>query len=146
MTKAVTSNGNVWTRDTCENMTLKSVYSNYTRIITCVYRILYCEPRVDLYDEGSLKEENVRKWCRLFKEGGTKVHDEERSGRANISSGKFLSILHTVPTLHQVIVPWFSTSSNFWPVRLWGVTDQKTKDVVLDWLKALAATFLDKCT
>jgi hypothetical protein len=32
-----------------------------------------------MYDEGAVKEGNVRKWCRLFKVGRTNVHDEERS-------------------------------------------------------------------
>jgi hypothetical protein len=68
---------------------------------------------VEVYGEGAVNEGNVRKWCRVFKEGRTNVHDEERSGRTNSSSGKFSRILHTVPTLHQVIIPCFSTLTNF---------------------------------
>jgi len=32
-------------------------------------------------DEGAMNRGNVRKWCRLFKEGRTNVHDEKPSGR-----------------------------------------------------------------
>jgi transposase len=34
-----------------------------------------------VYGEGVMKESSVRKWCRMFNEGRTNVHDEERSGR-----------------------------------------------------------------
>ena len=34
--------------------------------------------------EGAMNRGNVRKWCRLFKEGRTNVHDEERSGRPSL--------------------------------------------------------------
>jgi len=45
----------------------------------------------------------------------------------NSSTGKFSSILHTVPILQQVIITCFSTSRNFWPARVWGATRrQKT--------------------
>jgi hypothetical protein len=33
---------------------------------------------VEVHGEGAIKEGSVRKWYRLFKEGKTKVHDEER--------------------------------------------------------------------
>jgi hypothetical protein len=36
---------------------------------------------VEVYDEWTVNEGNASKWCRLFKEGRTNVHDEERSGR-----------------------------------------------------------------
>jgi hypothetical protein len=48
---------------------------------------------VEGYGEGA-DEENARKWCRLFKGG---------CGCMNSLSGKFLSILHAVLTLHRVI-------------------------------------------
>lgn len=35
---------------------------------------------VEVYGEGAVNEGNVRKWCRLFKEGRPNVHDEERVG------------------------------------------------------------------
>jgi transposase len=31
--------------------------------------------------EGVMNESSVRKWCQMFNEGRTNVHDEERSGR-----------------------------------------------------------------
>jgi hypothetical protein len=39
---------------------------------------------VEVYGEGALNEGNVRKWCRLFKDGRTNVHDEEQSGRPSL--------------------------------------------------------------
>jgi hypothetical protein len=55
----------------------------------------------------------------------------------NISSGKFLIILHTVLTFHQVITH-FSTPRNFLQARVLR-SDQETKDIVQDCLKGLAA-------
>jgi hypothetical protein len=34
--------------------------------------------------EGVMNESSVRKWCRVFNEGRTNVHDEERSGRPSL--------------------------------------------------------------
>ena len=39
---------------------------------------------VEACGEGAMKEGNVRKQCRLFKEGRTNAHDEERSGRPSL--------------------------------------------------------------
>ena len=39
---------------------------------------------VEVCCEGAMNRGNVRKWCRLFKEGRTNVHDEERSGRPSL--------------------------------------------------------------
>jgi hypothetical protein len=33
-----------------------------------------------VYGEGGMNEFSVRKWCRIFNEDRTNVHDEERSG------------------------------------------------------------------
>jgi hypothetical protein len=35
-------------------------------------------------------EGTVRQWCRMFKDGQTNVHDEERSGRPYVLSGNVL--------------------------------------------------------
>ena len=51
--------------------------------------------KVEVYGEGAVNEGNVRKWCWLFKEGRTEVHDEW-NGCAKISCGKFSSIFRTV--------------------------------------------------
>jgi hypothetical protein len=32
---------------------------------------------VEVYAEGAMNEGNVRKWCQMFKEGRTEVHDEK---------------------------------------------------------------------
>jgi histone-lysine N-methyltransferase SETMAR len=37
-----------------------------------------------VYGEGIMNESSVRKWCRMFNEGRTNVHDEERSGRPSL--------------------------------------------------------------
>jgi hypothetical protein len=39
---------------------------------------------VEVYGEGVMNEESVRKWCRLFNSGRTNVHDEARSGRLSV--------------------------------------------------------------
>jgi hypothetical protein len=36
-----------------------------------------------MYGEGVMNESNVRKWCQVFSEGRTNVHDE-RSGRQSL--------------------------------------------------------------
>ena len=33
-----------------------------------------------------MNRQNVKKWCREFSEGGTDVHDEQRSGRPSLIS------------------------------------------------------------
>jgi transposase len=37
-----------------------------------------------VYGEGVMNESSVRKWCRMFNEGRTNIHDEERSGRPSL--------------------------------------------------------------
>jgi hypothetical protein len=44
-----------------------------------IYRQLIAE-----YGEGVMNESNVRKWCRMFNEGRTDVHTEERPGRPSL--------------------------------------------------------------
>lgn len=41
---------------------------------------------VEVYGEGVMNDGNVRKWCRLFNEGRTNIHDDERSGRPTVKS------------------------------------------------------------
>jgi hypothetical protein len=40
-----------------------------------------------VYDEGVMNESSVTNRCRLFNEGRTNVHDEERSGRPSFITG-----------------------------------------------------------
>jgi hypothetical protein len=80
---------------------------------------------VAVYGEAAVKEDNVKKLCPLFKEGTTVCNwtlPPVHICNLNSSSGKFLSILHTAPTLHQVIITCFFMSRNCWPPRVWGVT------------------------
>jgi hypothetical protein len=37
-----------------------------------------------VYGEGVMNESSMGKWCRMFNEGRTNVHDEERSGRPSL--------------------------------------------------------------
>jgi transposase len=39
-----------------------------------------------VYGQNVMSEGTVRQWCRMFKDGRTNVHDEERSGRPAIYS------------------------------------------------------------
>jgi hypothetical protein len=61
-----------------------------------------------------MKDDNVRKWCRLFKGGRTNMHDEESSGRSNSSSWKFSNILHIVPNLTPNNRHLFLHLKKFW--------------------------------
>jgi hypothetical protein len=38
------------------------------------------------YGQNVMSEGTVRQWCRMFKDGQTNVHDEERSSRPAICS------------------------------------------------------------
>jgi hypothetical protein len=39
-----------------------------------------------VYDQNRMNEGSIRQWCRMFKDGRTNVHNEERSGRSAICS------------------------------------------------------------
>jgi transposase len=39
-----------------------------------------------VYRQNVISEGFVRQWCRMFKDGRTNVHDEERSGRPSVVS------------------------------------------------------------
>jgi transposase len=39
---------------------------------------------IAVYGEGLINDSNVRKWYRMFDEGRTDVHGEERSGRPSL--------------------------------------------------------------
>jgi transposase len=38
-----------------------------------------------------MSEGTVKQWCRMFKDGRTNVHDEERSGRPSVVSDDLVS-------------------------------------------------------
>jgi hypothetical protein len=64
----------------------------------------------EVYGEGAMNNGNVRKWLHLFKDGWTNMRNKEQRRGTNSSSGKFSSILHTAPTVHQVIIAIFFTA------------------------------------
>jgi hypothetical protein len=47
-----------------------------------IHRVLHAA----VYSQNVMSEGTVRQWCRMFKDGQTDVHDEERSGWLAISS------------------------------------------------------------
>jgi hypothetical protein len=49
-----------------------------------VYPVEIYRQIVEVYGDGVMNEENVRKCCRLFKEGRTNVRNEERSGHPSL--------------------------------------------------------------
>jgi hypothetical protein len=53
---------------------------------------------VEVHGEGAINEGSVRKWCRLFKEGRTNVHDEEQSGYPPSSPDLAVSDYHLFST------------------------------------------------
>jgi hypothetical protein len=80
---------------------------------------------VHVYGEGAVSEGSMRKCVSCSKKAGHMCMMRKKSRCTNSSSGKFSSMLHTVPTLHRVISKCFSTSRNFWLARVWGMTDQR---------------------
>jgi hypothetical protein len=46
---------------------------------------VHCEVR-PVYDQNVTSKGTVRQWCRMFKDGRTNVHDEERSCRPSVVS------------------------------------------------------------
>jgi len=55
--------------------------------------------------ESAMNEGNIRKWCWLFKEDRTNVHDEEQSGqmnRSNRNSQPCSQLLSLVSPLHKI--------------------------------------------
>jgi hypothetical protein len=54
----------------------------------------------EVYVQNVMSEGTVRQWCRMFKDGRTNVHDEERSGQPAICS------------------EWWWSCSKCWP-KIW---------------------------
>ena len=58
-----------------------------------------------MYGESAMNAGNIRKWCWLFKEGRTNVHDEEQSVQMNRSNRYFQpcsQLLSLVSPLHKI--------------------------------------------
>jgi hypothetical protein len=45
---------------------------------------IHCELCAAVYSQNVMSEGTVRQWCRMFKDGRTNVHDEERSGQPSV--------------------------------------------------------------
>jgi transposase len=44
----------------------------------------------EVYGENAVSDGMVRRWCRMFSEGRTNVHDDDRSGRPSIVTADLL--------------------------------------------------------
>jgi transposase len=44
----------------------------------------------EVYGENAKSDEMVRRWCRMFSEGRTHVHDDDRSGRPSLVTADLL--------------------------------------------------------
>jgi hypothetical protein len=54
---------------------------------------IHCELCV-VYDQNVKCEGTIRHWCRMFKDGQTDVHNEERSGRPSVVSDDLVQSVH----------------------------------------------------
>ena len=50
----------------------------------------------EVYGPNVMRDSKVRQWCRLFKEGRTNVHDEERSGVPSFITDDLMGKLNTI--------------------------------------------------
>jgi hypothetical protein len=39
----------------------------------------------EIYGENAMSDEMVGRWCRMFSEGKTNIHDDNRSGRPSLT-------------------------------------------------------------
>jgi hypothetical protein len=44
----------------------------------------------EVYGENAMSDGIVRRWCRMFSEGRTNVHDDDRSGRPSLVTADLL--------------------------------------------------------
>jgi hypothetical protein len=44
----------------------------------------------EVYGENATSDGMVRRWCRMFSEGRTNVHDDDRSGRPSVVTADLL--------------------------------------------------------
>jgi hypothetical protein len=84
---------------------------------------------VKVYGEGTMNKGNARKWCRLFKDGRTNMHEEEWSKHALHEHLKQVIFEHPPdsPDLAPSDYNLFLHLKKLLPTRIWGVTKrQKT--------------------
>jgi hypothetical protein len=51
---------------------------------------IHCELCATVYERNVMSGGTLRQWSRMFKDGRTNVHDEERSGRLSVVSDDFV--------------------------------------------------------
>jgi hypothetical protein len=99
----------------------------------------------DVDGEGAMNKGNMRRWCRLFREGTT-VRDRTQPLVLVHSSNKFnWEIFEHPPYIPHLASGDYRLLLHI-KIFLAGQSlrsDQETKDAP-DWLKVLAATFLDE--
>jgi transposase len=44
----------------------------------------------EFFGENAMSDGMVRRWCRMFSEGRTNVHDDDRSGRQSLATADLL--------------------------------------------------------
>jgi hypothetical protein len=66
---------------TCE---IRLVIQCVNSTVGCALLAEFHRQIVQVYDEGAMNGGNVRKWCPLFKEVTTNVHDEEKYWRPSL--------------------------------------------------------------
>jgi hypothetical protein len=64
---------------TCEVQTVIGLLNTKNVHLAEIHRQI-----VEVYGKNAMNEGNVRKWCWLFKEGRTNVHDKEQSGKPSV--------------------------------------------------------------
>jgi hypothetical protein len=72
-------NANIENPATCEVRLVIRFLNAKNVCLTEIHRQI-----VEVYGEGTMNEGSMRKWCQLFNEGRTNVHDEEQSGRLSL--------------------------------------------------------------
>jgi hypothetical protein len=99
-------------------------------------------PLIAVCEEGVMIEWKVRKWCRMFNDGRTNVHGEERSGRPSLITEdlKNMTDQHIRTNGLHVIFTYSHTWGSFGAPRAW-VAMKTLKKTVQDWFDGLEADF-----
>jgi histone-lysine N-methyltransferase SETMAR len=110
-----------------------------------------------VYGEGEMNGSSVRKWCRMFNEGKTNVHDEERSGRPSLITEDLKRKQALLQEFgwevfeHPAYSPDLTPSDFHLFPKLKEIlggrrfkSDEEVKDAVKEWLNGLAAEVCDE--
>jgi hypothetical protein len=103
----------------------------------------------EVYGPNVMSDSKVRQWCRLFKEGRTNVHDEERSGRPSVINDDLVVKVFDHPPYSPDLAP--SDYHLFMHLKQWLASQSfedadRLKTGVTTWFKSLAADFYDTGT